>query len=112
MRLRLRCSSALGSFKINLNRRACKGGTGEVKDSMLYHIRDLGKVVGAASTNVFAAAAKAAVSEPSQAQAIAEHGGAVLHDCLTVFQIVVAVVTIAYIGLKFYRLWENKDKTS
>jgi len=78
---------------------------------MVGHLKDVGKIGLAAGSNVVAAAGRAAV-EPDTQQVVMEHGSAWLHNALTVCQIIVAVVTIGYIGLKVYRLWKNKQATS
>ncbi len=76
---------------------------------MVLHAKDLVKVVGAASTNVVAAAARASVEgvAPVSSGGCAES----LHLILTLMQILVAVLTAGYVGLKFWRLWKNKKAT-
>ena len=82
-----------------------------MKESMVVHLKDFGKIAIAAGSNVVAAGARAAV-EPGAQQVVVEHGNEFLHNILTGCQIVVALVTIAYIALKVYRLWKNKKATS
>jgi len=79
---------------------------------MLIHVKDFTKVGAALGANVAAAAAKATVDPEAQQTAEAIRESLLLHNTLTVIQIVVGLVTIAYVGLKLYRLWKNKKATS
>lgn len=74
--------------------------------------KDLLKVVLAASTNVVAAGARSAIETAEAVQSAAESCSEILQLVLLGCQIVVAVVTVAYIGLKLYRLWKDKKATS
>jgi hypothetical protein len=76
---------------------------------MFLHVKDFAKVGAAFGSNVVAAAAKAAVTEPGQ---LVLQENIRLHDLLTFIQIGVGLVTIAYVGLKLFRLWRNKKATS
>lgn len=78
---------------------------------MFLHAKDLAKVVGAASTNVVAAAARASV-EGSVPLASPSSCAESLHLILTLMQILVAALTASYVGLKFWRLWKNKKATT
>lgn len=83
-----------------------------MKPEMLTHVKDFTKVGAALGANVAAAAAKAAV-DPATAQTVEQaKESLLLHNTLTVVQIIVGLVTIAYVGLKLYRLWKNKKATS
>jgi hypothetical protein len=79
---------------------------------MVIHLKDFAKVGAAAGANVVAAAAKAAVEPEVQQQVTAPVENMFLHNTLTVVQIIVGLVTVAYVGLKLYRLWRNKKATS
>lgn len=74
--------------------------------------KDLVKVGLAAGTNVVAAGARSAIETADAAQAAAHSCSTILQNVLLGCQIVVAVVTVAYIGLKLYRLWKDKKATS
>lgn len=80
--------------------------------TMLLHVKDFAKVGAAVGLNVAAAAAKAAVDPEAQQTVQAIQESYILHNTLTVIQIVVGLVTIAYVGLKLYRLWRDKKAIS
>ena len=71
------------------------------------HIKDILKVSAAASTNVVAAGASAAAS-PGAQQVIQQHGSFALHNVLLVCQIIVALLSGAYICYKFWRVIKDK----
>lgn len=70
------------------------------------HIKDILKVSAAASTNVVAAGATAAVSPG--AQQVLQHGSLWLHDAALICQIVVGLLSGAYVCFKFWRAVKDK----
>ena len=88
---------------------------GAVKtEDMVIHAKDIAKVVGAASTNLVTSAAASAVQGPEMSASTATVSACSekLHIVLVLLQIVVALVTGAYISLKTYRLWKNKNAST
>jgi hypothetical protein len=73
---------------------------------MTGHLKDITKVAAAASTNVVAAGARAA-TDPG-VQTVVQHGNPALHNTLLIIQIIVGVLSAAYIGFKLWRAWREK----